>query len=66
MNNQETVTISKREYRRLRKMAEKFDALCSGGVDNWEGYSESLNQYIQGNGLREDFFWNDEDEDFPV
>ncbi len=38
-----TITISKKEYRRLLKASEKIDLLEAGGVDNWEWYSESLN-----------------------
>ena len=38
-------TISKREYEELMDRNRKLSALEAGGVDNWEWYSESLNQY---------------------
>ena len=50
----ETITISKREYKTLLKQAELLECLESGGVDNWEGYYEST----------EDFYKDDEDEEY--
>ena len=38
-----TVTISKEEYYVFRCAQDKLDCLECGGVDNWQGYSESLN-----------------------
>ena len=49
----ETVTIEKKEYNRLIDRDFKLACLESGGVDNWEWYSESL----------EDYFAAHEDED---
>ena len=37
--------ISKKEYEELMERNRKLSALESGGVDNWEWYSESLSQY---------------------
>lgn len=37
-----TITISKQEYFELRMEQERLSRLECGGVDNWEGYSESL------------------------
>jgi len=36
------ITITKDEYARLRKAEIKLDMLEAGGVDNWDGYGESL------------------------
>lgn len=40
----ETVTISKKEYESLLDDRKWRLALESGGVDNWEWYSESLDE----------------------
>lgn len=66
MRDKETVTISRKMYEKLYKGSEKLAALESGGVNNWEWYGESLQQYIKDNELREDYFWDNEDEDFPL
>lgn len=42
--NEETVTISKKEYDSLLDDRKWRIALESGGVDNWEWYSESLKE----------------------
>lgn len=39
------VLISYEEYLELLDRDDKLQALESGGVDDWEWYSESLNQY---------------------
>ena len=36
------VTISRVEYKQLKKDAATLNALEAGGVDNWEGYSDAL------------------------
>jgi hypothetical protein len=41
----ETVTISKQDYEDLQRSAAKLQALENGGVDNWEYYSKSLEEY---------------------
>lgn len=41
----ETVTISKKEYEELLHRDKMLTALESGGVDNWEWYFESLQEY---------------------
>ena len=43
--NEETVTITKKEYDSLIRSAKVLLALEAGGVDNWEGYSESLQEF---------------------
>lgn len=40
-----TVTITTIEYLRLLDDSKKLAALEAGGVDNWEWYSESLEQH---------------------
>lgn len=50
----ELITISKKHYEELLKSERELNALHAGGVDNWEWYSESLDQA----GL-----FDDEDED---
>lgn len=40
----DAVTISRIEYDRLSDALFKLNCLIAGGVDNWEGYSESLYQ----------------------
>jgi len=36
------VTITKKEYDGLLLDSDKLSALEAGGVDNWEGYSEAV------------------------
>lgn len=43
------VTISLEEYNKLKLAAEELEALKQGGVDNWDWYSESINNYIRDN-----------------
>lgn len=40
--DEKKVTISAKEYRKLRYAAAELMLLESGGVDNWDWYSESL------------------------
>ena len=49
---EKTITILESSYHELVRMADKLRALEMGGVDNWEGYSESLEEY-----------YNDEEEE---
>jgi hypothetical protein len=37
-----TITITTKKYESLLEDQEILQALYAGGVDNWEGYSESL------------------------
>lgn len=37
-----TVTISKKEYFELQLAACRLEMLEGGGVDNWDGYGDSL------------------------
>ncbi len=39
MENKETITISKKEYDKLKKDSNLLGWLKGTGVDNWEGYS---------------------------
>lgn len=39
----ETVTISKNTYYELKVAQAKLSLLEAGGVDNWQGYCDSLN-----------------------
>lgn len=41
----ETVAISKEEYESLKRQEEILEALYAGGVDNWEGYGYSLDEF---------------------
>lgn len=49
--SEETITITKKEYRFLKKDSAMLTALENGGVENWEWYGESLLE-----------FWEAEDE----
>ena len=42
----ETVTISKQEYKELLVDSLILSGLENGGVDNWEWYSESINDFL--------------------
>lgn len=46
---EETVTISKKEYVKLMQDQWKLYALESGGVDNWDWYSDSISDYRENN-----------------
>lgn len=39
---EETVTISKKEYQRLLRSDAKLEYLEAFGVDNWNGYSDAM------------------------
>lgn len=43
------VTISLKEYNKLKLASEELDALNQGGVDNWDWYTASMLNYIQAN-----------------
>lgn len=40
----DTITISKKEYITLLQNQLKLEKLEGGGVDNWQWYSDSLNE----------------------
>lgn len=42
---EETVTISKKEYESLKDDSFKLECLEGGGVDNWEGYDFAMEEY---------------------
>ena len=42
----ETITISKQEYKELLVDSLILSALENGGVDNWEWYSYSINDFL--------------------
>lgn len=50
------VTITLEEYQHLLKRDEQLSALEQGGVDNWEWYSQSLQDYIELNELTIDYW----------
>ncbi len=39
---EDTITISRKEYQHLLSRIEKLEALEAAGVDNWAGYSEAM------------------------
>lgn len=39
----ETITISQKEYDMLKKESEYMAALQKYGVDNWDGYDDAIN-----------------------
>lgn len=47
------VTISAHEYRKMQRELAKLNALESGGVENWEWYSESLAGWHKENAIDE-------------
>jgi hypothetical protein len=40
--NEETITISKKEYEQLKKDQHFLECLQGAGVDNWEGYDYAI------------------------
>lgn len=54
----ETVTIPKSHYAWLVRCEHRLAALESGGVDNWQNYGESLRDYLEAEGLPEDYWWD--------
>lgn len=40
-----TITITMDEYSKLRAASNKLGALERAGVDNWEGYSDAMQQW---------------------
>lgn len=38
-----TIKMNLEEYVRLRQQSTELELLQNGGVDNWEGYGDSLN-----------------------
>jgi len=45
--NEEMITITVKEYEKLKKDAQLLQCLYNAGVDNWEWYGEALNEYNQ-------------------
>lgn len=56
---EDQIVISKKEYVQLLKDSLQLSLLESGGVDNWEWYSESLRNEQAGGGPT---FWDQCDE----
>ena len=48
------MNITGKRIRELEKAERKLLALEAGGVDSWEGYSESLAEYIAENAIEEE------------
>lgn len=46
MENEKTVTISKKEYDRLIKVDKWMDALEAAGVDNWQGIDFAREEFL--------------------
>lgn len=40
--SQETITITTKEYERLKKDARILEALYANGVDNWEWFGDAM------------------------
>ena len=49
MGDEETVTISSKEYKELLERDKLLSALEAGGVDNWEWYGASIEEHYQEN-----------------
>ena len=47
------MSISEKRLKELERAEAKLNALEAGGVDNWEGYGESLQSYHEENELEE-------------
>ena len=45
--DKETITIPLKEYKDLQRQSFMLTCLESGGVDNWDWYSESLKEYFE-------------------
>lgn len=43
--DEETITITKKEYEALLDASWKLQALDSAGVDNWDGYDYAMEIY---------------------
>jgi len=61
MSNTDTpyVTITKAKLKEYRKAYYKLQALEAGGVDNWEGYDHSLQNYLKTNPAMKELFNHD-------
>lgn len=57
--------VEKNDLLEMLESCNRFRALESGGVDNWEGYSWSLGDYlgawVEEAGLDENYDWDFED-----
>jgi len=49
------VKISKEEYKRLLDSYSKLSCLESGGVDNWDGYDDSMSEYLREKEVEDEF-----------
>lgn len=47
MPDNETITIYKDEYERLRKNTTLLWSLRACGVDNWQGYDDAMSLYYE-------------------
>lgn len=56
-NTEESIIVSKKEYKELLRSEQKLNALEAAGVDNWQGYDDAMDI------LREEgYFKKEEDE----
>ena len=46
MNEEKYALVPIEELKKLKEDSLLLDALCCGGVDNWEGYSFALEEYV--------------------
>lgn len=47
MTDEEMVTITKKEYERLRRNEDLLECLNDSGVDNWEWYDEAMREHVK-------------------
>lgn len=48
MGDEDTVTITKKEYDHLQKAADILSALENAGVDNWDGFGPAMASIEEG------------------
>ena len=45
MSQEETITISVKEYNKLKKDARLLECLYNAGVDNWDGWDDAITEF---------------------
>lgn len=43
--NEETIMISKKEYKKLLRDREFLQTLLDNGIEKWDGYKEAVEEY---------------------
>lgn len=56
MSEKPKVAVEIDELNRLKRVEEFLEALQQGGVNNWDWYGDSIQQYLKCNNLPEDYF----------